>query len=182
MKRTNRPDETGISLVELMTVIAIIAVMAFFAGPEMLNIGPKAKMKSAARDLKSNLEMARMEAVKRNKPVNLVFTPSTTPGASAYEIKVDENRDGTGDLSLLPENSAGVEKYTFPGTVLLESVKAGGTAATSFFFDPRGFWFKGNTTSRQTVSETIFTIKSSKPGTYTVKVNSGGSGAVSFTP
>jgi prepilin-type N-terminal cleavage/methylation domain-containing protein len=91
VKQKQLHSQAGITLVEVMVVVAIIVVMAFFAGPEMLQFGPKAKLKAATQTLKSNLELARLEAVKRNTTVTVTFTtsgcntfPLVTP--SEYEI------------------------------------------------------------------------------------------------
>lgn len=83
----------GISLVEVIVVVAVITIIAFMAGPELLNIGPKAKMKTAARELKANLELARMEAAKRNRTVEVAFTAGSCSGSysstGSYTITIE---------------------------------------------------------------------------------------------
>ncbi len=67
----------GFTLVELMTVVAIIAILAMFAAPEVINWRPKMRLKGAADTLSENLQRAKMHAIKNNVRVVLTFTAGT---------------------------------------------------------------------------------------------------------
>ncbi len=132
----------GVSLIELMIVVAVVAVLAMGAIPSTIDIGPKAKMKSAVRDLKSNLELARMEAAKRNRSVYARFTPGSCSGpytdSGWYELVIDEDKDGveTTDPRIVlfgtEKSAADRTKYTMKaGTALC--------AASNLRFNSRGF-------------------------------------------
>jgi type IV fimbrial biogenesis protein FimT len=75
-----------------MVVIGIIAILAAIAVPDIISRLPNYRLKEAARDLVSNMQKAKMEAVKRNKDVIIALTEtdySTQNGK--YLIFVDDN-------------------------------------------------------------------------------------------
>ncbi|MCK9175698.1 MAG: GspH/FimT family pseudopilin [Desulforhopalus sp.] len=173
LKQKQLHPQAGITLVEMMVVVAIIAVMAFFAGPEMLQFGPKARLKSATQTLKSNLELARLEAVKRNTLVTARFTtsgcdtfPPVTP--SSYSITWDDN--GTPqNIPLMGSSSSSTSSgntYTFPdGTALCGSDR-------DIIFTSRGYL------KSTTIADEVLSLKSLEkdPGDpwYQITVSLGG--------
>jgi len=72
--------EKGFSLIELMIVVAIIAIFAAVAIPAFVHWIPNMRLKAAARDLYSNFQQARMEAIKRNRDVVIVLQKVTCSG------------------------------------------------------------------------------------------------------
>ena len=71
-------NNSGFTIIELMTVIVIIAALTALAVPNFFQFLPGYRLKSAARDLYSNLQLARIEAIKTNSNVAVNFT--TNPG------------------------------------------------------------------------------------------------------
>ena len=69
----NGKHEAGFTLTELVTIIAIIAVLTSIAIPTFSVWLPNYRLRSAARDLYSNLQMAKLGAVKQNKQWAVVF-------------------------------------------------------------------------------------------------------------
>jgi type IV fimbrial biogenesis protein FimT len=61
----------GFTAVELITVMAIIAVIATLALPDLSNLLVNQRLRSAGTDFMSSLIMARSEAIKRNGPVEI---------------------------------------------------------------------------------------------------------------
>lgn len=68
-----RFNQAGFSLLELMIVLGLLSIMAAIAIPSFLDWLPRYRLKSAARDLYSNMQKARIKAIKSNKDWALVF-------------------------------------------------------------------------------------------------------------
>ena len=58
---------SGFTLIELAVVIVLLAILAGVGIPNFLSWLPKYRLKIAARDLYSNLHLAKMSAIKANK-------------------------------------------------------------------------------------------------------------------
>ena len=68
---------SGFTLIELLVVIAVIGIFVAIGVPNFMSWLPKYRLKSAARDLYSNMQLAKMTAVKSNQ--NCSVTYSTDP-------------------------------------------------------------------------------------------------------
>jgi type IV fimbrial biogenesis protein FimT len=66
----------GMSIIELMLTISIVAVLAGLAVPSFTNVIQNSRVRSQASDLMANLAIARAEAAKRGMRVTMC--PSTT--------------------------------------------------------------------------------------------------------
>ncbi len=85
---------TGFSLVEVLTVVAIIGIMSAIAVPPMFSWLSNKGLQSAGRDLYSNMRKAQSTAVKNNRNCAVSFD-----GASGYMVYVDENKDFSHDAA-----------------------------------------------------------------------------------
>ncbi len=100
-------DNKGYSLMELMTVVVIIGIMAAVAAPNMSGWLARRELNSSARNLAGHLQLARSEAVKDNIETAIVFADH------GYTIKLANQNVGIdlGDkLSIIQaftENSTG---------------------------------------------------------------------------
>ena len=68
-----RPD--GFTMIELITVVAVIAILGSLAAPSFITLISTQRLRNASFDLVSDLLLARSEAL--NQQVNVVITPTT---------------------------------------------------------------------------------------------------------
>jgi type IV fimbrial biogenesis protein FimT len=117
----NRQKNTGMTLLEVMIVVAIIGIIVAIVAPSFGTILEKQRIKGAAEAVLADLRWARAEAIKRNKKVRVTFT---TGSSWSYTI----NSDPTGANTLLKT----VNGSDFPSTTLSTASFAGGVAYTTF--------------------------------------------------
>lgn len=65
------PQQRGLTVIELMVVLALVAVVAGIAAPGMRSFAAGVRIKSLANELTSDLLVARSEALKRNASVTV---------------------------------------------------------------------------------------------------------------
>ena len=85
----------GFTLMELMTVIAIMSILSAIAIPNFFAWRQSAKLNSATRALMSDLSMARMHAIKSYNPsvngVKVLFS------ANGYKVFIDDDDNNAVD-------------------------------------------------------------------------------------
>jgi prepilin-type N-terminal cleavage/methylation domain-containing protein len=109
--------DSGFSLMELMTAIAILAILAAIAIPGYIGWLPNYRLRSVARDLQSTMQLARLRAVRENADVAVSFDTVNDD----YEAFVDNGegggtagngvRDGSERIITNGEMLAGVDMY-----------------------------------------------------------------------
>ena len=73
-KSITRPARrAGFSLVEVLVVLAILGIAATISGMALFSYMPRSDLKYAARNIASLCQLARIEAIKRNAQVAVVF-------------------------------------------------------------------------------------------------------------
>lgn len=73
------PAARGFTMLELMVVVAILAILAALAGPNMVPVIERWRVRQAAEEMVATLAYARSEAIKRGGNVSVA---RSTPGAS----------------------------------------------------------------------------------------------------
>ncbi len=92
-------DWAGFTLIEMVVAMAILAILAGFAMPVFAKWLPNYRLKSAAREVFSNMQLAKLEAVKRNQLCEFTITGNTykllkQDGSQIKEISLDDYGSG----------------------------------------------------------------------------------------
>lgn len=114
-----RGTNSGFTMIEVMIVVALIAIIAGIGIPAFSNWLPNYRLKSAATDMFSNMQLAKMEAVKLNRSIKIEFHTSPQPGS--YELI-----DGANVIK-----SVNLQDYNHNGEIGFGHGSAGKDATTS---------------------------------------------------
>lgn len=69
-----RGRSTGVTLVELLVTLAVIAIVVSVALPTYRDTVERSRLKATVERVRSDLHLARTEALKRNRTINVSFT------------------------------------------------------------------------------------------------------------
>ncbi|MBW1920097.1 MAG: GspH/FimT family pseudopilin [Deltaproteobacteria bacterium] len=135
-KCSGKTDQ-GFTLIELLVVIGILAILGAVAIPAFSNWIPNYRLKSAARDVVSNFQRTKLEAVRRNANVIISFNPHAYDPKGAvgsYQIFVDDGSGGgTANNFVMDGTETVIVQATMPDNVSLYSaVFTGGNTAAGF--------------------------------------------------
>lgn len=81
---TTQRKGQGFSLIELVTVVAIIMILAGITVPRLLNVVSDIKLRYVATNLSGLLQSARIQAVRKNTPYSVSSTTLPTGDAAYY--------------------------------------------------------------------------------------------------
>lgn len=109
----------GFTLIELVITIALMAILLVVAVPGMRNLIQDNKMAAQANDVVTAVNTARLEAIKRNRPVSLcVSDDASTCGSGDWQdgwmVYVDGDAAGSNNTSIDAANG-GVIRVWQPG-------------------------------------------------------------------
>lgn len=120
-----KTGRSGFTIFELIVVLAIISLLMAVGIPTYSRMVPDMRLKAAVRDIKSDMELAKLRAIREN--TNVAFVCNT--GGNSYSLFVDNGsgggtadnwvQDGTEQLIRSVEMPEGVNMYdaSFSGGV-----------------------------------------------------------------
>lgn len=88
--RRHGKENAGLTLIELVTVLAIVAILLGLAVPSFANWINNAKVRTAAENLQNILRLAQAEAIKRSHQTAFVLT-NATAAADASPVENGKN-------------------------------------------------------------------------------------------
>jgi len=135
-------QKNGFTLLEIMVVVAIVGIVSGLGIYNLLSMLPQIRANSAARQVSSDMQWARLKSVSENNDVIITFYSPDGTGAYRYEILDDDNNNGSTDSG---EALFTGDKYTLPVTIRfgratsgIERTTCGGEIGSS------GIHFTGN--------------------------------------
>ncbi len=99
----------GFTMVELMVVVAIMAILAAVGGPSFLNMMQWTRVSAAASALQVSLSLARSDAVKRGSNGRVTVAANTTAGiwSNGWTVFVDGTSTATSGVAPTPTGHSG---------------------------------------------------------------------------
>ncbi len=76
----------GLTLIELLVAIAVLAILISQAGPALAHLLDNARLLAAAHRLTADLQLARSEALQRGIDVSLIFRDDADPWCYGFTI------------------------------------------------------------------------------------------------
>lgn len=104
-------DNSGFAFLELMVVVAILAITAAFAIPNMIGRRADVKLQGAVNNLKGDLNVARTMAVRENASVVILFSEN------GYQVFVD---NGSTEWNFDPGQERMVRDRQLPAGVSID--------------------------------------------------------------
>ena len=78
---------SGYTIIEVLTVIAIISIVLGIVIPNVLGWLPRYRLRSGAEEIQSTLQLARLGAIKQNKDATVTFDTTN----HTYLAEISEN-------------------------------------------------------------------------------------------
>ena len=105
----------GFTLVELLTVVSMVAILAAIAVPSFRQLIAAQRVRSATSALTESLWLARAEATKRNTNVGFLFVDAATPWTVPDPVDAGKTllrQDGFASIASSAQNGGSVQ-FTF---------------------------------------------------------------------
>ncbi len=143
MKRLRSFNTQGFTVVELVTAIALFSILCLLAVPQFLRFAENGNLRSATRDITSDIMNMRETAVSRGAQCSITFDT----GANNYTLTTPD-----GNMTKTPSNVS-------PDIVITNAGFFGGNP-NAITFHPRG-----------TTTNGTLTLRNARGSTATITVN-----------
>ena len=155
----HRHLEHGFTLVELIVIVAVIGLIAAIATLSIPEWRDNIRLKTAARDVISSFQFARVEAAKRNSSI-LVQVTAGGAGVGDCTVFIDNGQGvgGTADDST-PNGSEAIRILDLPAIVSIS-----GTTISPYVFNTRGIPTSGGGTVQLTNGKRTYNVTLSPAG------------------
>lgn len=165
--------ESGFTIVEVIIVIALLAIMTAVGIPNYLSWLPDIRLKSAARNLKSDMMLVQQRAIRLNANVAIVFTP----GTQNYVIFVDNGAGGGAPNDWTRNGTEELMKSeTMPNEVTMDLAAFGAAAEQRVRFNGRGLPNESGEVRLSNTKNIIRRINLSITGRATIDLSADGGG------
>lgn len=111
---TSRRRVEGLSLIEILVVVAIVAILAATGIPSFNEWIQNTQIRTAAESIASGLQSARAEAIRRSTPIEFTLTGNGGAGETGWQI-VERNTGNTLQSAPAGEGSRNATLATTPG-------------------------------------------------------------------
>jgi type IV fimbrial biogenesis protein FimT len=131
-------NSSGFTLFELMVVVGIMAILASVAIPGFLGWLPKYRMRSAADEVLSTLQQAKLRAVRENEVVSVTFNTAN----DSYLAFLDNGAGAAAGNGIQDAGEATIKNVRMPAGIDLQNLTLAdglGVPVNLVRFTRRGF-------------------------------------------
>jgi type IV fimbrial biogenesis protein FimT len=128
----NKKQSLGFTLTELMITVAIIGILASIAVPSFMDMIKRARLKTAAESIYADLQYAKMQSVKQNTAIRLIFTKASDT-SWCYGVTDQDDCDCNDTSCSIIENGTAILKVTSSSELSDMQLTS---AAVTFSFNP----------------------------------------------
>jgi len=167
-------DHQGFSVIEVAVVVGMIALLAALSAPVMSGYGPSYNSKKAAREIVSQMQLARIHAIRNRVNTVVVFYPNDfSPAEQANSFLIYEDTDSDwikdSDENVILQRTYMPRKVNLISATFTSNGSGDATQTFSCGFDSQGL------AARATGSVVYVTgdvqLKNSKNQTRTISFN-----------
>lgn len=127
---TSRRRLQGLSLIEMMVVVAIVAILAATGIPSFNEWIQNTQIRTAAESIASGMQSARAEAIRRSTPIEFTLTGNGGVGETGWQI-VERNTGAILQAAPAGEGSRNATLVTIPADARTVTFSSLGRVAES---------------------------------------------------
>ncbi|MDM8556034.1 GspH/FimT family pseudopilin [Desulfococcaceae bacterium HSG7] len=171
-------NKSGFTMLETLIAVTIMAIIMGMGIPYIMGWLPNYRLRNAARDIHSNLQLARITAVKERVNCTVTFTPGTGL-VTGYQIYLDpnDNRQMDGTETLIKTVAINIDgnfdNDAYEDDVRFSPSEGGGDGVALAASDDRSVTFSSNGMLSGVYNGTVFLTNSNGTKKRVVVNNAG---------